>query len=145
MTVISSFFAMKTRPFSKFHQNSDWSKRCLNLLIFTKDKWQTIRRPVLYLLTFTKDKSRLSVRQRHLEFGGFSIGYVIATSEPADSQVSPFSPTRTTFELGGFSIGYVIAISEPADSQAHLSVRQGLVQAWWLLNWLRHCDLWTGR
>ena len=54
----------------------------------------------------------------NFELGGFSIGYVIATSEPADTQVSPFSPTRTTFELSGFSIGYVIATSEPADSQA---------------------------
>ena len=82
----------------------------------------------------------------NFELGGFSIGYVIATSEPTDSQVSLFSPTRTTFELGGFSTGYVIATSEPTDSQVspfsptrttlylliytkdkyHLSVRQGL-------------------
>ena len=131
MTVISSSFTMKMRPFSKSHRN--------------------------------------------LELGGFSTGYVIATSEPADSQVSPFSPSRTTFELvdiykrqvssfspsrttfklvdiykrqvsvrqgllsslltftkdkyspfsptranlklGGFSTGYVIATSEPADNQ----------------------------
>ena len=31
----------------------------------------------------------------NFELGGFSIGYVIATSEPADSQVSSFSPART--------------------------------------------------
>ena len=45
-------------------------------------------------------KSHLSVRQglflchymTNFELGGFSIGYVIATSEPADSQVSSFSP-----------------------------------------------------
>ena len=61
----------------------------------------------------------------NFELGGFSIGYVIVTSEPADSQVSSFSPVRTislssydkNFELGGFSIDYVIATSEPADSQ----------------------------
>ena len=61
----------------------------------------------------------------NFELGGFSIGYVIATSEPADSQVSSFSPARTiffviirqNFELGGFSIGYVIVTSELADSQ----------------------------
>ena len=166
-------------------------------------------------ITFQSDKD-------YFELGGFSICYVIATSEPADIQVWPFSPTRTTFELGGFSIGYVIATSEPADSQvspfsptrttsslvasqsvmslrplnrqiakSHLSVRRGLFLchyltnfelggfsigyviatseladsqvssfspariisltlydkfwAWWLLNRLRHCDLWTGR
>jgi len=67
----------------------------------------------------------------NFELGGFSIGYVIATSEPTDSQVSSFSPVRTislsscpvrhlwmkNFELGGFSIGYVPATSEPTDSQ----------------------------
>jgi len=88
--------------------------------------------------------------QGYFELGGFWIGYVIATSELADSQVSPFSPTRTIssfvasqsvtllrplnrqianshlsvdkdyFELGGFLISYVIATSEPADSQVSL-------------------------
>ena len=81
-----------------------------------------------------------SKSHQNFELGGFSIGYVIATSEPVDSQVSPFSPirttfelvdiykkqvspfgpTRTTFDLGGFSIGYVIATSEPASSQVSL-------------------------
>jgi len=31
----------------------------------------------------------------NFELGGFSISYVIATYELADSQVSSFSPTRT--------------------------------------------------
>jgi len=71
------------------------------------------------------------------ELGGFSISYVLVTSEPTDSQVSPFSPVGTislsscpvchhvqfvtsewqNFELGGFSIGYVLVTSEPTDSQ----------------------------
>ena len=53
----------------------------------------------------------------YFELGGFLIGYVIATSEPTDSQVSPFKSDKDYFELGGFSIGYVIVTSEPADSQ----------------------------
>ena len=77
-------------------------------------------------------KSHPSVRQglflchymTNFELGDFSIGYVIATSEPADSQVSSFSLASTislssydNFELDGFLIGYIIATSEPADSQ----------------------------
>ena len=70
----------------------------------------------------------------NLELGGVSFGYVISTSEPADSQVS--TPSLLTFtkdrsqysltftkdeyhqilKLGGVSSGYVIATSEPADS-----------------------------
>ena len=67
----------------------------------------------------------------NFELGGFSIGYVIATSKQTDSQVSPSSPVgtislsscpvrhlwMTKLELGGFSIGYVIATSELTDSQ----------------------------
>jgi len=81
-----------------------------------------------------------------LKLGGISIGYVIATSEPADSQVSilslltftkdrshpysltltkgkylPFSPVKANLETGNFSIGYVIATPEPTDSQDSLS------------------------
>ena len=85
--------------------------------------------------------------RQNLELGGVSIGYVIATSEPADSQVSISSlliftkdksqpwacwhlqkigldtcwhlqkTSITNFELGGFSTSYVIATSELADSQ----------------------------
>ena len=77
-------------------------------------------------------KSHLLVRQglflchhtTNFELGGFSIGYVIATSE---RQIAKSHPSvrqglflchhTTNFELDGFLIGYVIATSEPADSQ----------------------------
>ena len=60
-----------------------------SLLTFTKDKSQSRA-----LLTFTKDRSRYLLTftkdkyHQILKLGGVSIGYVIATSEPADSQVS---------------------------------------------------------
>ena len=89
MTVISSLFAMKIRPFSKSHQNFELGGFSIGYVIATSE-------PAIA-------KSHLSVRQglflchymTNFELGGFSIGYVIATSEPADSQVSSFSSTRT--------------------------------------------------
>ena len=110
---------------------------------------------ILILLTFTKDKSQfracwhlqktgltfLSVKN-YFELGGFLIGYVIATSEPTDSQVSPFSPTRTTSSLVASQSVMSLRPLNRQIAKSHLLVRQGLYWAWWLLNRLRHCDCW---
>jgi len=101
MTVISSFFVMKTRPFSKSHQN--------------------------------------------LELGGLSIGYVIATSELTDCQVSSFSPIRTILSLVASQSVMSLRPLNQQIAKSHLSDQQGLPWAWWLLNQLCHCDLWIGR
>jgi len=84
----------------------------------------------IYLWQFLPD----SIIRQNFELGGFSIGYVIATSEPADSQVSSFSPARTISLSSYDKILSLVAsqsvlLLRPLNRQiakSHLSVRQGL-------------------
>ena len=83
---------------------------------------------------------------QYFELGGFSTGYVIATSELADSQVSSFSSTRTiSLSLVASQSVTSLRSLNREIAKTHPSVWQGLFRAWWLLNQLCHCDLWTGR
>jgi len=68
----------------------------------------------------------------NLELGGVSIGYVIATSEPADSQVSTSSLLTFTKDRSRYLLTFT-------KDKYHLP------WAWWRLNRLCHCDLWTSR
>ena len=63
----------------------------------------------------------------NFELDGFSIGYVIATSELADSQASPFSPTRTTLSLVASQSLMSLRPLNRQIAKPHLSVRQGLL------------------
>ena len=111
------FFAMKTRPFSKSHQNFELGGFSIGYVIATSELADS-------------QVSPFSPTRTTFELGGFSIGYVIVTSEPTDSQVSPFRPTRTT---SSFVASQSVMSLRPLNRQiakSHLSVRQGLLRAW---------------
>jgi len=69
------------------------------------------------------------LNSKHPELGGFSIGYIHVTSELTDNQVSSFSPVGT--------------ISLSSCPVRHLWMTK--FWAWWLLNRLCPCYLWTDR
>ena len=79
---------------------------------------------------FTVMSSLSPLIGKNPELGGFSIGYVqFITSEPTDNQVSSFSPVGT--------------ISLSSCPVRHLWMTK--FRAWWLLDWLCPCHLWTDR
>ena len=60
-------------------------------------------------------------------------------------QASPFSPSRTTSSLVVSQSVTSLRSLNRQIAKSHLLVRQGLPRAWWFLNRLCHCDLWTDR
>ena len=87
-SLVASQSVMSLRPLNQQTAKSQF----LSLLTFTKERSHP------YSLTLTKGKYfPFSPVRANLETDDFSIGYVIATPEPTDSQVSLSNPTKTMF------------------------------------------------